>query len=97
MFSGDVTVNVDVHVPFVSAKTNQDFEHMLDAVNAALTLTFEIPQAQVLIPQGLVYGSHFERRPTPVIPDAAQYRRTVRTIYRLQANIPFPDVSALPY
>lgn len=92
LFSGSVTNVIDMHIPFIATKTNQNFESMLDAVKAALFAVFSTYQTQELIPSGLSYNGGIEVIPLPVRPSGPHWLRTIRFVYPLRADVEIPIV-----
>lgn len=90
LFSGTVYVIADLHIPFVKARTNQDFEHKMDAASSAMLVTLNNESIQSRIQAPLSYNGDLETIPLPVRDDGQHWLRTMRFIFPVEADIPQP-------
>ena len=93
LFSGTVHVIVDLYIDFPASRGDQDFETLSSAVKAAMLLTTNSVYAQSLIPSNACYNGGVEVLPMPVVKGGRNWLRTLRHVYLLDVDVPFPTIT----
>lgn len=93
LFSGTAHVVLDLFVTWTNSRADQDFETLASAAKSAMLISTNCVEAQTLIPSNVCYNGNVEVLSSPVRAGGSNWLRTLRHIYLLDVNVPFPVFS----